>query len=266
MSFSAYELSIFGGRPIELYRFTYGSNVYTYCAKGPVTYNSETYAKSSIMRDRISQDNDLAKDALKVTVSVDNAISQLFIASPPEQVVGLSIFKQHAGDAETVCIWKGRVVMPTWNGNQCSLSCESVFSRKRRSGRGPRHTKLCRVDHYGDQCGLNKSTYAVSGTVAAVDSTGMLYTITEASGYASGYFSGGLFEFEYGVYRTITKHDGTGIVLWAPVLSLEVDDTVTLYPGCDRSLGICNGRFSNSANFRGSPHLAGDNPFMGALI
>jgi len=266
MSFSAYELSIFGGRPVELYRFTVGSTVYTYCAKGPVTYNSETYAKASIKRDRICQDEDMAKDALRVTVDLYSEISQLFIPGSPNQVVGLTIYKYHQGDTEVLCIWKGRVVLPTWNENQCVLTCESIYSRKKLRGRCPRHTKLCRVDLYGDQCLVVMATYAVSVTIGAIGSSGMILTVSDVSGYDSGYFTNGLAEVETGIYKTITTHSGSNITLWSPHLPLEVNDEITIYPGCDRSIATCASKFSNHLNYKGSPHLADDNPFIGALI
>jgi hypothetical protein len=36
---------------------------------------------------------------------------------------------------------------------------------------------------------------------------------------------------------------------------------VTLYPGCDRSLAMCDERFNNAVNHGGFPWLPNSNPF-----
>ena len=39
---------------------------------------------------------------------------------------------------------------------------------------------------------------------------------------------------------------------------IEVGDTFQLLPGCDKSFEQCKAKFDNSANFRGFPHLPGN--------
>jgi uncharacterized phage protein (TIGR02218 family) len=44
----------------------------------------------------------------------------------------------------------------------------------------------------------------------------------------------------------------------APVPDMQAGDTFSLLPGCDKSFGMCRGKFANTANFRGFPHLPGN--------
>lgn len=44
----------------------------------------------------------------------------------------------------------------------------------------------------------------------------------------------------------------------APAAAIAVGDAFTVTVGCDRSFATCRDRFSNSLNFRGFPHLPGD--------
>lgn len=44
----------------------------------------------------------------------------------------------------------------------------------------------------------------------------------------------------------------------APVPGMRAGDTFSLLPGCDKSFGTCKAKFDNTANFRGFPHLPGN--------
>ena len=43
-----------------------------------------------------------------------------------------------------------------------------------------------------------------------------------------------------------------------PFFAPEPGVRVRLTEGCDKSLATCAGRFANAANFRGEPHLPGN--------
>jgi uncharacterized phage protein (TIGR02218 family) len=48
------------------------------------------------------------------------------------------------------------------------------------------------------------------------------------------------------------------VVLFLPMpFDLAVGDTFTILPGCDKTIGTCNTKFSNVLNFRGEPHVPG---------
>jgi uncharacterized phage protein (TIGR02218 family) len=40
--------------------------------------------------------------------------------------------------------------------------------------------------------------------------------------------------------------------------TIAAGDTFTLTPGCDKSLATCRDRFANTVNFRGFPHMPGN--------
>lgn len=261
------DLSIYSGKPVELYRFVHGSDVWTFCSSSAnVSYNGETYTSTPIKRSTIGQENEISKDTITISFDLANAVTLLFLIGNPEQTVVLTIFRMHVGSNEVVCIWKGRITLAKWSENRCELSGESIFSKQKQGGRGPRYTKQCRVDLYGTQCGVNKASHAIAGTVATVDAGWTVITIAAAAAYADGYFIGGLFKTASGARRTIIRHSGESITIWSPVKGLEVGNSITLYPGCDRSLEVCASRFGNSLNYRGFPWIPTDNPFVGSVI
>ena len=44
----------------------------------------------------------------------------------------------------------------------------------------------------------------------------------------------------------------------AQIPDIKVGDQFSLLPGCDKSFAQCKAKFANSANFRGFPHLPGN--------
>lgn len=264
MSFSSIINSIFGAKPVDLYEFTHGSTVWRYCGgQENITYLGNVFAKIAIKRTAHVQENEMAKDAIKVSVPLDTPVSQLYLSGSPEAAVGLTIYRAHYGDAEVICAWKGRIVLPVWNEYTCELSCESIYTKSRKQGCRARITRQCRVDLYGTECGVSKAAYGVSALITGVDSTKTIITVASGTSGISevGRFAGG--EMSSGaVSRTILSHDGTSIKLMAPVQDLAAGGYITLYPGCDRTLATCTGRFSNLANYRGYAWLPSKDPYL----
>ena len=84
-----------------------------------------------------------------------------------------------------------------------------------------------------------------------------------ASGQASGWFSGGsVFSGarRLGTIRDHAERDGACFVtLWSSLAAPPaVGDAITLVAGCDKSFETCRLKFANQANFRGFPHMPGN--------
>jgi uncharacterized phage protein (TIGR02218 family) len=60
-----------------------------------------------------------------------------------------------------------------------------------------------------------------------------------------------------GLERRIVASDGDWLVFDAP-LSVAASDLVLLRQGCDKRFSTCVERFDNAANFRGEPHVPGN--------
>ena len=61
--------------------------------------------------------------------------------------------------------------------------------------------------------------------------------------------------------RNSTSNDGTTVALelWqAMVHELAAGDTFTVTAGCDKRFATCRDRFANGINFRGFPHIPGN--------
>lgn len=113
---------------------------------------------------------------------------------------------------------------------------------------------------------LASAIYRGTGTVDEVLS-GRRFTATGLGTYADDWFSRGLLTFTSGAANgqaiEVRAHAKAGdvvtIELWAPVRApLEAGQTFTVTAGCDKHLATCKAKFANAVNFRGFPHMPGN--------
>ena len=113
---------------------------------------------------------------------------------------------------------------------------------------------------------LSGSEWNGSGVVEALEATGSVRVSGYIDGFAEGWFSFGEITWTSGELsgRTfaVTSHMVTeqGTVLTLPVAAaMPVQgDSFTIVAGCDKSFFTCKAKFANPANFRGFPHLPGN--------
>jgi uncharacterized phage protein (TIGR02218 family) len=266
-TYSGLETSTHGGRPVELYRFAHGAQIWTYSSGPEIAYNGETYAAFPIGREDMQQVKELNKSSLEVLVPRTSELSLLYLAGNPEHVVTLTVFRTHVGASDgPVVYWKGRIVTVDWPDNATAkLSCESVFTSLKRPGLRARYQRMCRHALYSGQCGVDKDTFAVAGTVSAINAAKTVLTVTAADALDDGWFTGGMVETPTGGFLFVTAHTGSSITLANPC-ALVATNAVTLYPGCARNRETCKDKFNNILNFGGWPWIPTRNPFDGRSL
>ena len=104
--------------------------------------------------------------------------------------------------------------------------------------------------------------------MATVDAAaGRTLTVAGLGGFADGWFgsgrarvtSGAAGGFASEVKRHFRDGPGVGLELWtAPPAPLSPGDTLVVTAGCDKRFQTCVAKFGNAANFRGFPHIPGD--------
>lgn len=116
----------------------------------------------------------------------------------------------------------------------------------------------CRHTLFDHGCTLLQSAFGVAGTVSTVVNSGSFTTgLTNGAGYfALGqlvWLTGANAGFRAAI-RTNTPQ--SSIVLLTPMpYAVQVGDTFTGYPGCDKQQTTCSGKFANLANFGGFPYI-----------
>jgi len=112
--------------------------------------------------------------------------------------------------------------------------------------------KRCRVDL--------ASRRRVVTVVAAIDPLTLQLSELEPSPNAYGY---GRIRWtegpSCGIDSAVLASDGAFLTLRdPPPFAIDAGSRVEVIEGCDKAFGTCRSRFANSANFRGEPHLPGN--------
>jgi uncharacterized phage protein (TIGR02218 family) len=138
---------------------------------------------------------------------------------------------------------------------------------------GRLYTATCGADLGDTRCKVDLTSAAMrgEGSVAALTATSS-FTASGLGAYADGWFTGGRLAFTAGANGGLavevkTHRAADGIVtleLWqAMPQPIAAGDTFTVTAGCDKHFDTCVGKFANAVNFRGFPHIPGNDFLIG---
>jgi uncharacterized phage protein (TIGR02218 family) len=151
---------------------------------------------------------------------------------------------------------------------------EVAFSAELRSNahvfdqsQGRTYQRSCAADLGDARCSLalDSPAFKISGFV--VSFVGGVLSLNLAASFDGNFFTGGMLVFTAGANAgarlTIKSHRQDGaqacIALWtAPAAGVGAGDAVSLIAGCDKSPTTCQQKFDNIVNFRGFPHMPGN--------
>jgi uncharacterized phage protein (TIGR02218 family) len=117
----------------------------------------------------------------------------------------------------------------------------------------------CRVD-------LNAPAFKGTGSVTALAGTAV-FAAAGLGGFADGWFTGGRLVFSGGANAGLAAEvkihradaGGVSLTLWQSMPQVvAAGDTFTVTAGCDKRFATCRDRFANAENFRGFPHIPGN--------
>lgn len=105
--------------------------------------------------------------------------------------------------------------------------------------------------------------------VGVTDRTQFLVSVAASElGDDPTYFDGGLITFSTGdnaglsfevyTFTPDSADDGEVRLYLRTSFNVQVGDTGTLYPGCDKTVATCKARFDNFINYQGFPHVPGE--------
>ncbi|RVU17507.1 DUF2163 domain-containing protein [Methylobacterium oryzihabitans] len=140
--------------------------------------------------------------------------------------------------------------------------------------RGRLYQRSCDAAFGDARCGLDATAPAYRGlaTVARPRSPRALLA-AGLDGFAPDWFTAGRLVWTTGanagavaeVRAHASDRAGVGIELWQPMPApIAAGDAFTVTAGCDKAFGSCRTKFANVLNFRGCPHLPGNDYAAGA--
>ena len=133
--------------------------------------------------------------------------------------------------------------------------------------RGRVFTHACDAELGDARCGVNLNDAAWRGTGTVLAVHGADVHLSGLSAFAEGFFTHGRLEVAGGaaagfaapVLAHRLESDRAVLTLGhAPPATLAADDPVTVIAGCDKSFATCRDKFGNGINFRGFPHMPGN--------
>lgn len=130
----------------------------------------------------------------------------------------------------------------------------------------------CDADLGDAGCGvdLNDPALKATGTVVAL-SGDRGFVVTGLSGFAEGWFALGALQWLAGANTgrkaEILSHAISGVnvivtLLEEPIHPIEVGNTFYIFAGCDKRFETCQAKFVNTVNFRGFPHIPGQDTII----
>lgn len=136
------------------------------------------------------------------------------------------------------------------------------------------YAAACAADLGDAQCGvsLDHADLRGVGEVTATADGGGIYC-SGLEGFADGWFSHGRLLWDTGANVGIAcdvrwhraQAGAVELLLWAQTMqAMAPGDRFTVTAGCDRSFAMCRNRFGNAVNFRGFPHMPGNDFALGA--
>ena len=133
---------------------------------------------------------------------------------------------------------------------------------------GRLYTATCSADLGDGRCtvDLTAPAFLGSGTVAALDGAGV-FQAAGLGAFEDGWFTAGKVTFTsgandgLGVEVKVHRVDAGGVLieLWQQMPEpIIVGDTFAITAGCNKRYATCRDRFANGINFRGFPHIPGN--------
>ncbi|MFT3809259.1 MAG: DUF2163 domain-containing protein [Micropepsaceae bacterium] len=114
------------------------------------------------------------------------------------------------------------------------------------------------------RCGVDVNAPALRGEGVVVSSVdGRVLAVSGLEGFAAGWFEHGALAWTSGANEGLKAElrgsEPAGIVLWrAAARAVEAGDAFVVTAGCDKRIGTCAAKFGNVVNFRGCPHMPGN--------
>lgn len=150
-------------------------------------------------------------------------------------------------------LFRGVLKRSSYSEGSLSLEFVDEFNTDKSKVAKNLYQRTCAHELYGDYCKVNKATYKSTRTILAIDNANRLVDVTGSESENNYY---GL-----GTLEKVATSDGASILSsttatgsihrlrlsYIPA-TLQVGDSVDLYPGCDKTIRTCIARFNNLAN------------------
>ncbi len=232
-------------------------------------------AASGFNASEIREQVGLSVDNLEVTGAlISDRLSEIALSAGDFDDAGIEIFRVNWQDtAQRVLVRKGSLGEVRRAGAAFTAEVRGL-AHYLQQPRGRLFQYTCDADLGDARCGidLDDPVYRATGTVTSIADTRRL-VVDGLGDYAAGWFARGMVAFTSGANAgramELKSHTvripSVEIELWQPMGEpLSIGDAFIITAGCDKRFETCAARFANATNYRGFPHMPG-NDFVTAV-
>lgn len=263
MTFAAYEESQAGASRVELYTLTIGSTIYRMHDSVELVLNigGDDFFRVQISRGAIAT----GQESLEISLPGSHEFSLQFASIAPGQTAILTIQAYHRNDpaTEVKVIYKGvvRSVAFTQNASHSALSLSPINDALDKQIPERTFQAACNNVLFDTDCKISAGSYEHTNLVSAIVDNIVTVTALEST-KGDGWSTGGYVSYGTLDYRLILEQDGDDLILVLPFHTNVTGQSVTVFAGCDHSIGVCSSKFSNVINFGGCPYVPTKNIFL----
>ncbi len=252
----------------ELYEFQLGSQIYRFTSSSiAITVSGNVYQPRVLERTSVAVTMEQARNALTIKAPSDFEVADLYYAVAPTETVLFRLKRYNEGGlGNTDLVWSGRLLNCEWNEeDQVEMQCEPITLSVGRNGLFRRFNRQCPYALYSPTtCKVDRTLYEhVTSVVGIYGGDLEVLDLGTTSSYVGGFVE--LATATHVERRFVEAQSGTTLTLMQPFNGIEVGDTVTVLPGCDRTTATCNGVYGNIENYGGFPYMQTTNVFATGL-
>lgn len=268
--FEDFEGTTEGGRPIELYEFRAGSEIFRFTSsEDDYLFNTLTWNALPISRGKIASTLDSDQDKLEVELPASQGLARQFLQTVPGRIVSLTIYRLHRDDPdqEAITIYRGAVHAASFVKEGRAVTFQVLPETQAFSRPVPRFTfgSLCSHMLYDARCKIDEHDPDFEKFLDCVDADGDTIELDGAGAFGADFFEQGFVQFQ-GDYRMVTAQSGDVLTLLLPFATSPVGFSVRALAGCKlRLVADCTDKFSNAVNFGGFPYVPLRNPFVSGI-
>jgi uncharacterized phage protein (TIGR02218 family) len=226
-------------------------------------------AGSGLSGSEAAQTLGLAVDASEISGALaDDTLNEAELAAGRYDAASVELWLVDWSEpALRVLLAKGTLGEVRREGNAFTAEVRGLSQRLAEDS-GRLYTTTCSADLGDARCkvDLDDPAFRGSGVVAAVAATSS-FTVTGLDAFDDGWFSAGKLTFtggaNAGLSVEVKSHSKSGgvvtIDLWQAMPEpIAAGDTFAVTAGCDKRVATCHDKFDNVINFRGFPHIPGN--------
>lgn len=276
MTYSGQETSQESGRPVDLYTFELGLQVYrlTSAEDDQSAGGLDYLATEGLSRGKITQAREARQSALEISLPAEHDLPSRYVTSVPSEQARFTLQQLHRGDGSVATLFRGllKSVAFSEDGTKAKLAIEppvSIAARQipRFDFRGQCNNVLGDgADGGPGLCDVDLEDPAFRLAATATAQSGLQLTVPGAAAFGDGWFDAGTVETTDGLdARMILRHVGDVLTLHFGFPFPVVGEQVILRAGCAHDIQTCSTKFDKVLRYQGFAFIPTINIFETGL-